>query len=595
MSNNTPPSSPLAPSWDLTDLYPAMDHESIAADLSFVTTQSKDFSRTYKDKISQLDGHGLLTAIYQLEKIEDVAARLISYAYLNSASDLTHKENRRFLQKITEELNLISNETVFFTLELCSLSNEHVNVLLASSPDLATYATWISNQRAKRDYTLNNDLEQFLNEKNITSKHAWKRLFDEHLAQLKFTVEDTPLSLQETLTHLTDPDRTKRQRAGQALEAVFKENSPLSTTIFNTLVKDKEIENKWRGYPDVATSQHLENAIEPEVVDALVKAVRTNYASTAHRYYALKAKQLGVDKLEYWDRIAPFSQKTETLYSWDQAQKIVLDAYKDFSPALQSIGQQFFDSPWIDAAIRPGKVSGAFAHPTTPSCHPYLLVNFQGKINDIKTLAHELGHGIHQVLASGQGPILFHTPLTLAETASVFGEELTFNALLNNETDKLNRQNLLASRIEDKLNTVARQISFYIFERTLHLARQKGELSTQDINNLWRESQSECLGPSFNLTEGYGYFWSYIPHFIRVPFYVYAYAFGECLVNSLYAVYQEQPDGFPEKYQTLLAAGGSQNHQKLLAPFGLDATQESFWEKGLSVIKKYIDDLEETL
>jgi oligoendopeptidase F len=431
-------------------------------------------------------------------------------------------------------------------------------------------------------------------EKSATSRSAWDRLFNETMTALRFDVEGEPkpLSLEPTLNFMMHPDPAKRKAAAEALAKVFQSNIRLFTLITNTLAKDKEISDRWRGYKDVADGRHLSNRVEREVVEALVAAVRDAYPRTAHRYYAMKARWLGMDKLAHWDRNAPLPEKPEHVFTWKEAERVVLDAYAGFSPRMAEIAQPFFTKRWIDAPVREGKASGAFSHPTTPSAHPYILLNYQGKPRDVMTLAHELGHGVHQVLAAPQGPLLAPTPLTLAETASVFGEMLTFKALLKATTSPRERKALIAQKVEDMINTVVRQIAFYSFERKVHEARREGELTSDKLGELWMSVQGESLGPAVEMKPGYETFWSYIPHFIHSPFYVYAYAFGDCLVNSLYSLYQDAHPGFVDKYFDMLKAGGSKHHSELLAPFGLDARDPTFWAKGLSVIESMIDELE---
>jgi oligoendopeptidase F len=409
---------------------------------------------------------------------------------------------------------------------------------------------------------------------------------------LRFKADGEKRSLEPTLNRLLDPDPAKRREAAEALAKVFKQNERLFTLITNTLAKDKEISDRWRGFVDVADSRHLANRVEKEVVDALVAAVREAYPRISHRYYAMKAKWLGKKKLAYWDRNAPLPEEPKQVISWDDAQKTVLTAYGDFSPRMADIAGEFFDKSWIDASVREGKSPGAFSHPTVPSVHPYILLNYQGKPRDVMTLAHELGHGVHQVLANVQGPLMAPTPLTLAETASVFGEMLTFRALLKQAPTRRERKALLASKVEDMINTVVRQIAFYNFERAVHTERREGELTSERLGEIWMEVQRESLGPAIDLKPGYETFWCYIPHFIHAPFYVYAYAFGDCLVNSLYAVYEKADRSFAERYLDMLSAGGTKHHKELLAPFGLDASHPNFWSMGLKVVEGLIAELE---
>ncbi|HLY54454.1 MAG TPA: M3 family oligoendopeptidase, partial [Stellaceae bacterium] len=405
-------------------------------------------------------------------------------------------------------------------------------------------------------------------------------------------IGDRNLTTSEALDLLENPDRGVRQEAAMALSSAFAGVRPTVALISNTLAKDKEIEDRWRGFARPISSRNLANLVEDEVVEALTSAVKAAYPRLAHRYYALKARWLGLDKLAFWDRNAPLPEAEDRIVPWTEAEHIVLDAYRAFSPRLAEIGSRFFRESWIDAPPRAGKAPGAFAHPTVPGAHPYILLNYMGRTRDVMTIAHELGHGVHQVLAGGQGALMADTPLTLAETASVFGEMLTFRRLLSGTTDPRRRRVLLADKVEDMINTVVRQIAFVEFERRFHDERREGELTAERVSQLWMEIHRESLGPAFDWGQGYETYWVYVSHFIHVPFYVYAYAFGDCLVNSLYAVYEDAAEGFAERYLDLLAAGGTRRHKELLAPFGLDASDPKFWEKGLGVISGFIDELE---
>jgi oligoendopeptidase F len=583
------------PVWDLRDLYPGPQSEAVQADLDKATTEAKRVKERYEGNLAEVaqDGARLGEAISAYENLHEAMGKLGAFAGLLYASDTSDPANAKFYGDIQERLTAISTDLIFFELELNKLDDALLERAL-QAPAAARYKPWLDDLRKEKPYQLEEKLERLFHETALTSRGAWNRLFDETMTALRFNVEGvaTPLTLEPTLNLLTHPDERMRKAAAEALATVFKENIRLFTLVMNTISKDKEISDRWRGFKDVADSRHLANRVEPEVVDALVSAVREAYPRTAHRYYALKAKWLGKPRLAYWDRNAPLPDRPERTVSWADAQATVLDAYGAFEPRMASIAKEFFDRNWIDAPVREGKAPGAFAHPTVPSVHPYILLNYQGKPRDVMTLAHELGHGVHQKLAAPLGPLLSHTPLTLAETASVFGEMLTFRTLLASTTDPKERKALLAQKVEDMINTVVRQVAFYTFERRVHEARRKGELTADDIGRIWMEVQSESLGPAIELSDGYESYWSYVPHFIHSPFYVYAYAFGDCLVNSLYGLYQDAHPGFVAKYFAMLEAGGSKHHSELLKPFGLDATQRTFWQKGLGVIERMIDELE---
>jgi oligoendopeptidase F len=583
------------PEWNLGDLYPGPDSPEITRDFKWSADEARRIREAYQGKLAGLasDGASLAVAVKAYEALQDVVGRIASYAGLLYYADTSDTKRAKFFGDTQSKLTALSTDLVFFEIELNQIDDAALAKVL-EHPDLVRYKPWFMDLRKEKPYQLDEKLEKLFVEKAATSRSAWDRLFNETMTALRFEVagEPKPLSLEPTLNFMMHPDPKKRQAAAEALSKVFQSNIRLFTLITNTLAKDKEISDRWRGFKDVADSRHLSNRVEREVVDALVDAVRDAYPRTAHRYYAMKARWLGMDKLAHWDRNAPLPEKPEHVYTWKDAERIVLDAYAGFAPDMAKIAQPFFSKGWIDAPVREGKASGAFSHPTTPSAHPYILLNYQGKPRDVMTLAHELGHGVHQVLAAPQGPLLAPTPLTLAETASVFGEMLTFKALLNVTTEPRERKALIAQKVEDMINTVVRQIAFYTFERKLHTARRNEELTAEHIGELWMSVQGESLGPAVEMKPGYEVFWAYIPHFIHSPFYVYAYAFGDCLVNSLYSLYQDAHPGFVEKYFDMLKAGGSKHHSELLAPFGLDATSPTFWAKGLSVIEGMIDELE---
>ncbi|MDH3233913.1 MAG: M3 family oligoendopeptidase [Alphaproteobacteria bacterium] len=580
------------PQWDLGALYPDPEAPAIGRDLEQAEADAKDFRERRSGTLAALDGAALGAAVAEYEAIKERLGRIVSYAQLVHAGDMSDPRIGRFYQTIQERVTTIDGQLIFFALELNRIDEAALEAKL-SDPALAAYAPWLRDLRAARPYQLDDALERLLNDKDVAGRQAWTRLFDETMAGLRFAVDGKELTSAETLHLLSDRDEARRRAAASALGTVFAGNLRLFAHITNTLAKDKAIADDWRGFKRPVSARNLANLVEDEVVDALVTATREAYPRLSHRYYTMKAGWLGKEKLATWDRNAPLPEAAARDYAWDEARQTVLDAYNDFSPELAAIGARFFEQDWIDAAPRPGKAPGAFAHPTVPSAHPFLLLNYQGKARDVMTLAHELGHGVHQVLAGGQGLLKSETPLTLAETASVFGEMLTFKRLLGAAKDKAARKEMLASKVEDMLNTVVRQIAFFEFERRVHDERQEGELLPERLCEIWMDVQRESLGPAFDFDEGYRVFWAYIPHFIHAPFYVYAYAFGDCLVNSLYAVYEDAQDGFAEKYLEMLRAGGSKRHKELLAPFGLDASDPEFWGKGLSVIEGLIDELED--
>ena len=534
----------------------------------------------------------LATALVEYQRIEEIQGRLMSYAQLRFSADSTDAETGQFYQSISERITTLSSGLLFFTLELNRIDDAVLDPKL-SDPALAHWSPWLRDLRVFREHQLADGLEKLLHEKEVTGRSAWSRLFDETIAALRIPLRGETLTVSAALNRLSDGDRSVRHDAAIAIGSVFAENSRLFSLVTNTLAKDKEIVDTWRRYSRPTSYRNRTNMVEDEVVDALTTAVTSDYARLSHRYYALKAKWLGLEKLQHWDRNAPLPEDQDGEIAWDEARDRVLSAYAGFSPELASVGRRFFDNAWIDAGLRPGKSGGAFAHPTVPSVHPYLLVNYHGKTRDVMTLAHELGHGVHQILAGGQGYLMSGTPLTLAETASVFGEMMTFRALLDAETDKSRRRIMLANKVEDMLSTVVRQVAFYQFETRLHDERRKGELLPDRIGEIWMDIQKESLGPAFEFTPDYKVYWAYIPHFVHSPFYVYAYAFGDCLVNALYSVFQDGHPGFEQKYLDMLRAGGTKRHKELLAPFGLDASDPAFWRRGLDVISGFIDELEQ--
>ncbi|SDR32285.1 M3 family oligoendopeptidase [Pseudovibrio sp. Tun.PSC04-5.I4] len=583
------------PEWDLSVFYSSMDAPEIDVDMVKAKDLAEQFETEFKGKLAEIAGRSgdeLAGIISRYEVIEDLMGRIGSFAGLTYTGDTTDPARQKFYGDVQEKLTTASLHLLFFTLEMNKIEDAVLDNALASEK-LAYFRPWLEELRKERPHERSEEIEQLFHEKHVTGAAAWNRLFDETISGSRYEIDGEELSIEQTLNLLQDSDGENRSKAAAALSKTFAKNLSVFTLITNTLAKDKDTYDRWHNFDDIADSRHLANRVERDVVDALVDAVRDAYPRLSHRYYAMKAKWLGVEKMHFWDRNAPLPQADNREIPWEEAKSTVLNAYSKFSPELSGIAEQFFDKNWIDAPARPGKSPGAFAHPTVPSAHPFVLVNYQGKIRDVMTLAHELGHGVHQVLAAPNGALMAPTPLTLAETASVFGEMLTFKDLLANAETPEKRQIMIAGKVEDMLNTVVRQIAFYTFERQVHELRKEGELTAEQLSAIWMGIQEESLGDAIDLEGGYENYWTYIPHFIHSPFYVYAYAFGDCLVNSLYAVYEEAEEGFQQKYFDLLKAGGTKHHSELLAPFGLDATDPAFWQKGLAVIERLIDELEE--
>jgi len=584
------------PEWNLNDLYPSLDSPELKRDLAQADSDCALFEEAYKGRLGAMAagegaGRTLADALRQYEAIDDRLGRLISYASLVYAGNTTDPVRAKFYGDVQERITAASLHLLFFTLELNRIDDAHIDAAMRD-PAFGHYRPWIEDVRKEKPYQLEDRVEELFHEKSVTGYSAWNRSFDETIAGLRFKVAGKSLAIEPTLNLMQDADGKKRKAAAEALAKTFKDNLRPFALITNTLAKDKEISDRWRGFKDVADARHLSNRVEREVVEALVAAVRAAYPKLSHRYYALKAKWFGKKRLPHWDRNAPLPKVAQRTIPWSDARATILTAYGAFSPKMAEVADQFFAKNWIDAPVRPGKQPGAFSHPTVPSAHPYVLLNYMGKPRDVMTLAHELGHGVHQVLAAPNGALMAPTPLTLAETASVFGEMLTFKKLLAQTTDRKQRKAMLAAKVEDMINTVVRQTAFYSFERKVHTERRNGELTADKICELWMSVQSESLGPAIELKPGYETFWAYIPHFVHSPFYVYAYAFGDCLVNSLYAVYEKSAGGFAERYLAMLSAGGTKHHSELLAPFGLDARDPKFWDGGLSVIAALIDELE---
>ena len=579
------------PEWNLDDLYTGEDATELKRDIDWLEQACASFATDFEGNLEGLDPEGFLDCVLRNEKINQVAGRIMSFAGLRYYQLTTDAGRAKFMADLQEKITNFTTPLVFFTLEINRLPDDHLDGLYAQNAELARYKPVFDRIRAMKPYQLSDELEKFLHDLGVVGD-AWERLFDETIAGLEFDVDGETLNIEGTLNLLTDPNRDRRAAAAQELARVFSSNLKTFARVHNTQAKEKEIVDRWRGMESPQLGRHLSNQVEPEVVEALRNAVVEAYPTLSHRYYELKRKWLGLDVMQVWDRNAPLPMEDNSVVGWDRAEQMVMDAYTAFDPRMGEIAAPFFTKGWIDAAVKPGKAPGAFAHPTVTNVHPYVMLNYLGKPRDVMTLAHELGHGVHQVLAAEQGEMLSSTPLTLAETASVFGEMLTFQKMLEGAKTDAQRKILLAGKVEDMINTVVRQIAFYDFECKLHDARRGGELTPDDINALWMSVQAESLGPAFEFMDGYETFWAYIPHFVHSPFYVYAYAFGDGLVNALYAVYAEGDEGFEDKYFDMLKAGGSKHHKELLAPFGLDASDPAFWGKGLSMISGFIDQLE---
>ena len=584
MSNNIEGFVDL-PTWDLSDLYQSSSDPKIDQDFKSIENQVDSFVKSYSKAFDKdLDGSALVQAIEAYENISESLGKIMTFAVLNYYGDLNNADYRALYQQAQEKVSLLSAKIVFFTLALAKLSADEIAKAIAVTPELRKYDHWLKIVRQYQPHQMSEELERYAVEKSVTGRNAWIRLYDETLASMQLSFDGQSLPLEAVVHKMSDKDGDVRKRAAHSLNAGLQGQLPLFTTVTNVLAKDKEIDDKWRNFPKSDSSRHLDNQIEPVVVETLADCVRQNYTNLSHRYYALKAKMLGQSRLEYWDRNAPLPIDDDAHISWPVARKMVLDAYSSFSPTIAGIAEEFFDKNWIDVPTRPGKTSGAFSHPAVPSAHPYILLNYQGRRRDVMTLAHELGHGVHQMMSRAQGYLLSDTPLTVAETASVFG--------LDGCQTADERKALLAGKIDDMINTVVRQIAFYHFEQQVHKARRQGELSPDDLASIWRRTQEEALGGAVNIDPVTESFWAYISHFIHTPFYVYAYAFGDCLVNSLYAFYIKHPEGFEGKYIDLLKAGGSKGYQDLLQPFGFDLKHEAFWQGGLQMIADLIDELE---
>ena len=576
------------PQWNLKEFYDSYKSEKINIDIEKIRSSTIKFNKKYKNTLKNLSNKKIIQSIKEFEIIEEKIGKLKSYIYLIYCTNQLDTEIVAFYQKVNEQLTNIDSNLLFFCLELNSLNEKKINLLEGNR-----FFVWLKNLRKFKNYQKKEEIEKILLDKNLTSSNSWIRLFDQTMAGIKFSFKNKNLNESEILNLLSSSNSSTRKLAAKSFSSGLKSNINIFSIITNTLSKDLDIDREIRGFEFSESFRHLNNQVEKKDVDCLTETVIENYKTLSHRYYRYKAKKFKVSKLEYWDRNAPYPNQKEIKINWNEAKKIVLEAYSRFDTRVSDIANEFFEKSWIDAKVVKGKTSGAFSHPTVPSSHPFILLNFQNKLRDVMTLAHELGHGVHQYLANKQGYLLSDTPLTIAETASVFGEMLTFQSILRNCKTETDKKNILRSKIEDMLNTVVRQISFFSFERLLHEQRISGELTVDQINNIWMETQSKSLGKAIKLNDDYKYLWSYIPHFIHSPFYVYAYAFGDCLVNSLYAKYEQGQEDFNNKYIDLLKSGGSKNYKVLLRDFNLDPEKKEFWQDGLNIIKNMIDELEQ--
>jgi len=579
------------PIWDLTEIYTDIKDPKIKEDLKNIRKISKEFLISWKDKIKNLNSNELVDCIEQYQNINEKIYKIGTHSNLIFATNMEDPEISRYNSTISDEVTDIFSSLIFVSLELSKISDDVFNKWMLSEK-AKEWMPYLKILRKRNPFILDPLVEEMLIEKSATGRSAWVRLFDETSASLRFPFKEEMVSEAEILNYLSDPDPENRKMAGQSLSKILEKNKRIFGMILNVISRDRYIEDNKRGFKRIVSSRNLDNDVEDEVVDALVKTVDEAMPKLTHRYYKWKAKQFGKTKLDWWDRNAPLPSSSDRSIEWSEAKSIVLESFASFHPEISKLANLFFQNNWIDAEVRKGKASGAFAHPSIPSLHPYVLLNYQGKIRDVMTLAHELGHGVHQILAAKNGLLMAETPLTLAETASVFGEMLVFRKLLEDSNHKEKKQ-LLAGKVEDMLNTVVRQIGFHQFEVKFHEARIKSELTPDEIGEIWMQTQSHAVGPYINLTDEYKVLWGYIPHFVHTPFYVYAYAFGDSLVNALWYSYQNSDkNAFAEKYLDMLSAGGTKGHNDLLKPFNLSAYDKSFWNKGVSMISGLMDELE---
>ena len=570
--------------WNLTDLY--ADPSALEDDLDTAADEARQFADDYRGRVGGLAPEALAEALARYEALTDRMGRAFTYAYLHWSTDTNDSARGALLQHVREQYNQINQQLIFFELEWAQVDAEQAESIMRHEA-LADYRHYLELEQLRKDHRLSEDEEKILSEKSVTGRSAWNRFFDETMGAARFTLDGATLTQQQILSKLYEPDRAVRRDAALAFTEGLQDHRRELTFVFNTVLADKASDDLLRNYDHWLASRNLDNEVDDETVEALVEAVTSRYDLVA-RFYRLKQRLLGLDELYDYDRYAPIGE-ADTRYEWTTARDLVLAAYDDFHPQMGDVAERFFTDEWIDAALAEGKRSGAFSHGAVPSAHPYVLLNYTGKTRDVQTLAHELGHGVHQYLAREQGPLQAGTPLTTAEMASVFGEMLVFQRLMRQEDDPQNRLAMLVSKIDDTLATVFRQVAMNRFEQRIHTARrEEGELSADRLSALWMETQEAMFEGSVTLGDHYRHWWSYIPHFIHSPGYVYAYAFGELLVLALYARYQEAGDAFADKYIDLLAAGGSDWPHELVAELGIDLADLDFWTQGLGEIEALI-------
>lgn len=590
-----PPAASDLPEWNLADLYAGRDDPRIDLDLA-EAKKANDALVALQGRFvdSRGDARALGALIDEGLHLYEAATNGLwsvgAYASLAASTARDDPAWAKFEADLRARSSQIAAESLFFTLELNELEDEEIAAALKAHPAAARWKPWIRRLRLSRPHELSAELERLLVDR-APAVANWSRLYDETLAKLTCKVGKDYLTLPEALNRLSDPSAARRKQAANALAEALHDRTPTMALVMNTLAFEKQVEDRWRSYSYPAQSRHIANEVDAEAVEAMAEAVVESYADTSHRYYAAKAKAMGRKTLDYWDRNAPLDSAAPRTYDWQEAKTVVLESFSALAPKFADQARTFFAQPWIDARPRPGKQSGAYSHPVTANRHPYVFMNYMGERRDVLTLAHELGHAVHQTLCSPLGTLLADTPLTLAETASIFGEGLVFERLLA-EATPADRKALLAGKIEDGLNTVIRQIAFHRFETRFHDARAEGELSPEQIGGLWLEVMGESLGPAIKLNDGYEHYWAYVSHFVHAPFYVYAYAFGDLLVRALMEKRREDPVAFAPLYEELLAAGGTKTYVEALAPFGLDPRKKEFWAAGCREIARLVEEFE---